>query len=85
MFYWYQLLKILQKHGPMEKFDLLFHRTGPLAGQHRGYAFVTYSTSEEAKRMKDSFDGKKIGLKNIAVRWANSLSVVSIKGCFEKF
>ena len=39
---WYQLLKILQKCGQIEKFDMIFHKSGPLAGQARGYAFVTY-------------------------------------------
>lgn len=38
----YQLLKIVQKYGKIEKFDMLFHRSGPLAGYPRGYAFVTY-------------------------------------------
>ncbi|KAJ8954536.1 hypothetical protein NQ318_000770 [Aromia moschata] len=38
-FYWYNLLKLVQKHGAIEKFDLIFHRNGPLAGQPRGYAF----------------------------------------------
>lgn len=40
--YWYQLVKILQKYGDIENFELVYHRTGPLAGQSRGYAFVTY-------------------------------------------
>lgn len=40
--YRFQLLKILQQFGEIEKFDMLFHRSGPLFGQPRGYAFVTY-------------------------------------------
>lgn len=40
---WFQLLKIVQKCGPIEKFDMIFHKSGPQAGHARGYAFVTYS------------------------------------------
>lgn len=76
MFYWYQLLKILEKHGRLEKFDLLFHRSGPLAGQPRGYAFVTFSTSDDARKMKDVMDGKMIGSKRLVVRWAHIVNVV---------
>lgn len=39
---WYQLLKIVQQCGRIEKFDMLFHKSGPQVGQPRGYAFVTY-------------------------------------------
>lgn len=39
---WYQLLKIVQKCGQIEKFDMIFHKSGPMVGQARGYAFVTY-------------------------------------------
>lgn len=38
----FQLLKIVQQCGPIEKFDVLFHKSGPQCGQPRGYAFVTY-------------------------------------------
>ncbi|CAH0393817.1 unnamed protein product [Bemisia tabaci] len=67
---WFHLLKLLQKFGNIEKFDLLFHRSGPLAGQPRGYAFVTYSQLEDAKRVKTALDGTKVGTKNIAIKWA---------------
>uniref|UniRef100_A0A1B6E526 Probable RNA-binding protein 18 n=1 Tax=Clastoptera arizonana TaxID=38151 RepID=A0A1B6E526_9HEMI len=69
----YQLLKLFEKHGRLEKFDLLFHRTGPLAGQPRGYAFVTYVSKEEAQDMMKIMDGKRIGSKNILVRWAHNV------------
>ncbi|XP_067001543.1 probable RNA-binding protein 18 [Anabrus simplex] len=69
----YHLLKLLQKYGHIEKFDLLFHRSGPLAGQPRGYAFVTYSTSEDANKAKEKLDGTMLGYKHVVVRWANSV------------
>ncbi|XP_069696848.1 probable RNA-binding protein 18 [Periplaneta americana] len=70
----YNVLKLVQKHGTIEKFDLLFHRSGPSAGQPRGYAFVTYSSSEDAAKAKDSLDGTLMGCKRVVVRWANSIS-----------
>ncbi|KAJ4446900.1 hypothetical protein ANN_13601 [Periplaneta americana] len=75
--YWYNVLKLVQKHGTIEKFDLLFHRSGPSAGQPRGYAFVTYSSSEDAAKAKDSLDGTLMGCKRVVVRWANSISKVT--------
>lgn len=73
---WYQLLKLAQKYGTIEKFDLLFHRSGPQAGQPRGYAFVTYETIQNAKTAKDSLHNLKVGAKNIVVRWAHSVTEV---------
>ncbi|XP_033226572.1 probable RNA-binding protein 18 [Belonocnema kinseyi] len=70
----YQLLKLLQKHGTIEKFDLLFHRSGPQAGQPRGYAFVTYKTGEDAEAAMDALHNLRIGAKNIVVRWAHSVN-----------
>ncbi|XP_015591750.1 probable RNA-binding protein 18 isoform X2 [Cephus cinctus] len=70
----YQLLKLVQKHGTIEKFDLLFHRSGPQAGQPRGYAFVTYKNSEDAEKAKDTLHNLKVGAKNIVVRWAHSVN-----------
>nr|XP_033333296.1 probable RNA-binding protein 18 isoform X1 [Megalopta genalis]XP_033333297.1 probable RNA-binding protein 18 isoform X1 [Megalopta genalis] len=72
----YQLLKLVQKHGTIEKFDLLFHRSGPQAGQPRGYAFVTYKTVQDAETAKDALHNLKVGAKNIIVRWAHSVTEV---------
>lgn len=70
----YNLLKLLQKHGTIEKFDLLFHRSGPLAGFPRGYAFCTYKRTEDAISAKHHLDRQLIGSKQITVRWAHSMS-----------
>ncbi|XP_011348243.1 probable RNA-binding protein 18 [Ooceraea biroi] len=70
----YQLLKLAQKYGTIEKFDLLFHRSGPQAGQPRGYAFVTYKTIQDANTAKDALHNLKVGAKNIIVRWAHSVT-----------
>lgn len=77
---WYNLLKLLQKYGAIEKFDLLFHRSGPLAGFPRGYAFCTYKNTEDAASAMEHMDGQLVGSKQIIVRWAHSMSKVN--SCF---
>lgn len=71
----YQLLKLVQTHGTIEKFDLIFHRSGPLAGQPRGYAFVTYLKKVDAVTAKNDLNGKLVGQKRITVTWAHSAEV----------
>ncbi|CAG9771829.1 unnamed protein product [Ceutorhynchus assimilis] len=75
--YWYQLLKLVQTHGTIEKFDLIFHRTGPLTGQPRGFAFVTYAKHQDALRAKNCLNGKLVGQKNINVTWAHIAEIDS--------
>ncbi|XP_056634863.1 probable RNA-binding protein 18 [Diorhabda sublineata] len=70
----YQLLKLVQKHGTIEKFDLILHRNGPLAGQPRGYAFVTYKQKENAFAAKELLNNQLVGQKNISVTWAYSVN-----------
>ncbi|XP_053501139.1 probable RNA-binding protein 18 isoform X2 [Ictalurus furcatus] len=42
----YHLVKLLEKFGQVEQFDFLFHKSGPLEGQPRGYCFVNFHTKE---------------------------------------
>ncbi|XP_012272699.1 probable RNA-binding protein 18 [Orussus abietinus] len=74
----YQLLKLVQKYGTIEKFDLLFHRSGPQAGQPRGYAFVTYRTADDAEKAKFALHNLRVGAKSIVVRWAHSVNEMEI-------
>lgn len=72
----------MQKHGAIEKFDLLFHRTGPLAGQPRGYAFVTYRNKEDALRAKEILNNALVGQRSIMVTWAYSVNNVNYDLCY---
>jgi hypothetical protein len=38
----YSLLKLLQKFGPLKRFDFLINQQGPEKGKPRGYSFVSY-------------------------------------------
>lgn len=72
--YWFQLLKILQQFGEIEKFDMLFHRSGPLYGQPRGYAFVTYKRASDAVKALTKLDGQRIGIKYCSIRYAKNVN-----------
>ncbi|KAF5303040.1 hypothetical protein FQR65_LT08369 [Abscondita terminalis] len=45
-----------------------------MAGQPRGYAFVTFANKGEAVIAKEQLHNKQVGTKNIVVTWAHSLS-----------
>lgn len=40
----YTLLQVFSKYGKISKLDFLFHKSGPLKGKPRGYAFVEYAS-----------------------------------------
>ncbi|XP_072908637.1 probable RNA-binding protein 18 isoform X3 [Hemitrygon akajei] len=68
----YNLLKLLQKFGKVKQFDFLFHKSGPLEGQPRGYCFVNFETKEEAERAIQCLNGKLALAKKLVVRWAHA-------------
>uniref|UniRef100_A0A1A9ZLP3 RRM domain-containing protein n=1 Tax=Glossina pallidipes TaxID=7398 RepID=A0A1A9ZLP3_GLOPL len=55
-----------------KRFDMLFHKGGPMAGQSRGYAFVTFSSSEGAATALDKLNGKPVLNRPIAIRLAKN-------------
>ncbi|KAM9735642.1 putative RNA-binding protein 18 isoform 1-T1 [Menidia menidia] len=68
----YHLIKLLEKFGTVKQFDFLFHKSGPLEGQPRGYCFVNFSTREEAERAIQCLNGKLALSKKLVVRWAHA-------------
>lgn len=42
----YTLLQVFSKFGKISKLDFLFHKSGPLKGKPRGYAFVEYADAD---------------------------------------
>ncbi|KAG8447874.1 hypothetical protein GDO86_015112 [Hymenochirus boettgeri] len=68
----YHLLKLLQKFGNVKQFDFLFHKSGPLEGQPRGYCFVNFETKTEAERAIQCLNGKMALSKKLVVRWAHA-------------
>jgi len=74
----YNLIKLLQKFGTVVNFNFLFHKTGPLQGQPRGYCFVTYETREQAEKALKQLDGKLALSKRLSVKWANSQTMAGL-------
>ncbi|KAM3599394.1 uncharacterized protein V6R79_004824 [Siganus canaliculatus] len=75
----YHLVKLLEKFGSVKQFDFLFHKSGPLEGQPRGYCFVNFNTREEAERAIQCLNGKLALSKKLVVRWAHAQVRVRIK------
>ncbi|XP_057577109.1 probable RNA-binding protein 18 isoform X1 [Hippopotamus amphibius kiboko] len=68
----YHLLKLLQKFGTVKQFDFLFHKSGALEGQPRGYCFVNFETKQEAEQAIQCLNGKLALSKKLVVRWAHA-------------
>ncbi|XP_041754922.1 probable RNA-binding protein 18 isoform X1 [Coregonus clupeaformis] len=68
----YHLVKLLEKFGKVKQFDFLFHKSGPLEGQPRGYCFINFHTKEEAERAIHCLNGKLALSKKLVVRWAHA-------------
>ncbi|XP_068430922.1 probable RNA-binding protein 18 isoform X4 [Clinocottus analis] len=68
----YHLVKLLEKFGNVKQFDFLFHKSGPLEGQPRGYCFVNFNTRDEAERAIQCLNGKLALSKKLVVRWAHA-------------
>ncbi|XP_061118735.1 probable RNA-binding protein 18 [Conger conger] len=76
----YHLVKLLERFGKVKQFDFLFHKSGPLEGQPRGYCFVNFQTKEEAERAIQCLNGKLALSKKLVVRWAHA-QVKKFDGC----
>ena len=76
------MVKLFQNAGEIDKLEYLFHKIGPLAGQPRGYAFLTFSKREDALRARKDFDGKSLLGRTLLVKAARSVNKVSL--CFNQ-
>ena len=76
----YHLLRLLQKFGTVKQFDFLFHKSGALEGQPRGYCFVNFETKQEAEQAIQCLNGKLALSKKLVVRWAHAQVKVSLTG-----
>uniref|UniRef100_UPI00358E18DA probable RNA-binding protein 18 n=1 Tax=Myxine glutinosa TaxID=7769 RepID=UPI00358E18DA len=68
----YHLLRLLKRIGTVRQFDFLFHRSGPLEGQPRGYCFVNFNSKQEAERAIEKLNGKLALSRPLVVRWAHA-------------
>uniref|UniRef100_A0A4W5M7X1 Probable RNA-binding protein 18 n=1 Tax=Hucho hucho TaxID=62062 RepID=A0A4W5M7X1_9TELE len=76
----YHLVKLLERFGKVKQFDFLFHKSGPMEGQPRGYCFVNFHTKEEAERAIHCLNGKLALSKKLVVRWAHAQRFEGFRG-----
>ncbi|KAG6849454.1 hypothetical protein H0H93_008297 [Arthromyces matolae] len=66
----YSLLQIFSKFGKVTKLDFLFHKSGPLKGKPRGYAFIEYASNDEALKALNIANDKLVRGRKLVVTFA---------------
>ncbi|KAK7270886.1 hypothetical protein RJT34_26385 [Clitoria ternatea] len=64
------LLKMFSPFGKIVSEDFLWHTRGPKRGEPRGFAFIQYSTKEEAELAKEKMHGRLACGRPLVVRLA---------------
>ncbi|KAG7566861.1 hypothetical protein FFLO_01362 [Filobasidium floriforme] len=71
----YTLIQVFSKCGKVAKMDYLFHKTGPLKGKPRGYAFVEYTNKEDAQKALTKLHTRLLRGRNLVVTQASASPV----------
>ncbi|CAK9176901.1 unnamed protein product [Ilex paraguariensis] len=74
------LIKMFSPFGNIVSEDFLWHTRGPKRGEPRGYAFVQFSTKEEAKLAKEKMHGKLVCGRPLVVRLASEKYLLEMAG-----
>ncbi|ETW75403.1 hypothetical protein HETIRDRAFT_243615, partial [Heterobasidion irregulare TC 32-1] len=69
------LIQIFSKYGKLSNLDYLFHKSGPLKGKPRGYAFVEYAEPLDADKALASAHNKLLRGRKLVVTYANQAPV----------
>ncbi|KAI0674200.1 hypothetical protein C8Q78DRAFT_1013530 [Trametes maxima] len=67
----YALLQLFSKFGKVSKLDYLFHKSGPLKGKPRGYAFVEFADRDDAEKALLHANDKLVRGRKLVVTYAN--------------
>ncbi|KAG8836168.1 hypothetical protein FRC17_009511 [Serendipita sp. 399] len=67
----YTLIQLFSRYGKLSKMDYIFHKSGPLKGKPRGYAFVEYADAESAEKAVNACNQKLLRGRKISVTYAN--------------
>ncbi|XP_008803933.2 probable RNA-binding protein 18 [Phoenix dactylifera] len=65
------VIKMFSPFGKIVSEDFLWHTRGPKRGEPRGYAFIQYSTKEEAQLAKSKMNGRLACGRPLVVRFAS--------------
>uniref|UniRef100_M4E1F1 Probable RNA-binding protein 18 n=2 Tax=Brassica campestris TaxID=3711 RepID=M4E1F1_BRACM len=67
------LIKMFSPYGKIISEDFLWHTRGPKKGEPRGYAFIQYSSKEEAELAKEKMHGRLACGRPLVVRFSDKL------------
>lgn len=68
----YDLAQLFGPFGKLSKLELVFHRSGPLRGKPKGFAFIEFLKEEEALKAKLATEGRDWkGSRTLSVNFAN--------------
>ncbi|KAI0719890.1 RNA-binding domain-containing protein [Fomitopsis betulina] len=67
----YTLLQVFTKIGKVSKLDFLFHKTGPLKGKPRGYAFIEFADPNDAQRALERANDKLLRGRKLVITHAH--------------
>ncbi|XP_062120337.1 uncharacterized protein LOC133834679 [Humulus lupulus] len=70
------LIKMFSPFGKVVSEDFLWHTRGPKRGEPRGFAFIQYSTKEEARLAKEKMHGRLACGRPLVVRLASEKYMV---------
>ncbi|XP_026379019.1 probable RNA-binding protein 18 [Papaver somniferum] len=65
------LIKMFSPCGKIESEEFLWHTRGPKRGEPRGFAFIQFSTKEEAQLAKQKMNGRLACGRPLVVRYAS--------------
>ncbi|KAG8766534.1 hypothetical protein FRC19_008383 [Serendipita sp. 401] len=65
------LIQLFSRYGKLSKLDFLFHKSGPMKGKPRGYAFVEYADAEGAEKAVNACNQKLLRGRKLSVTYAN--------------
>ncbi|KAJ1269643.1 hypothetical protein BS78_07G227400 [Paspalum vaginatum] len=74
------IIKMFSPFGKITAEDFLWHTRGPKRGEPRGYAFVQYTTKEEAQLAKEKMNGKLVRGRPMVVHLASEKSSMDSAG-----
>ncbi|OBZ78290.1 putative RNA-binding protein 18 [Grifola frondosa] len=67
----YTLLQVFSKFGKVSKLDFLFHKSGPMKGKPRGYAFVEFASKDDADKALTHANDKLLRGRKLVVTYAH--------------
>lgn len=66
----YMLIKKFEKYGEIVREQYMWHKSGEMRGQPRGYAFIEYDSRDAALKAQEATDKMMLGERRLNVRFA---------------